>query len=51
MHTCVCVCMCAHALSAGACGGQGPLDPLELELQVTVGCLKQMPGTKLGSSA
>lgn len=45
LHLCVLECMC-H-MSAGAYGGQkGPLDPLELELQVSVSLSMCVLGTE-----
>lgn len=47
MYVCLCVCVYVQG-SKGACRGQKrALDPLELELQVTVGCLMWVLGTEL----
>ena len=50
MSICLSVCMCT-ALYAGACGSQGVMDPLKLELQATMSHLTWVLETELRSSA
>ena len=46
---CVCVCLCVPHICGTLGGGKVASDPLELELQMVVNLMKQMPGTEHGT--